>query len=279
MPHIKFRIKLNEGREGAPLDKLGDITQEMDKFLRMLAGDIGIPMSRGDFLTSNFKNGSILFDVEFAGTADEISIERYQNGFRYVSQFPEHINMKRKIRDSVIANQVRTATIAQYARMGKIIDPDEKIGMALYGKRGVRKKDWSYLSRGRASEIMDALEDVIEYLGSIQGVITALHKEATPPFIIVKELSTETMIKCTYEPHLYLSIVHALKERDAVVHVDGLIKASRIEQRPVRMQIDGISISERLLDDDIERFFGCAPGLTGDLSTAEYIDQIRERSN
>ncbi len=279
MPQIKFRVILNEGREGTPLDKLGDITQEMDKFLRMLASDIGIQISKGDFLTSNFKNGSVLFDVKFAGTADEISMERYQKGFQYVSQFPDNYKASKKIRQSLLTSQVRTATIAQYAKMGKIIDPDEKIGMALYGKRGLRKKDWSYLSRVRASEIMDALEDTVEYSGSIQGVISALHKEATPPFILLKELSTDTIIKCVYDPHQYPSIVHALKERDALVHVDGLIKASRIEQKPVRMHVEDITICDRLQDEDIERFFGCAPDLTGALSTSDYIEQIRERSN
>ncbi len=283
MPQIKLRVLLNEGREGTPLDKLGGITQEMDKFLRMLAVDIGIHISKGDFVTSNFRNGSVLFDVKFAGTADETSMERYQKGFQYVSQFPYDNKSNRRsgrtIRRSALTSQVKTATIAQYAKMGKIIDPDEKIGMALYGKRGIRKKDWSYLSRVRASEIMDALEDTVEYIGSIQGVISALHKEAMPPFIILKELSTDTLIKCIYGPHQYPSIVHALKERDAVVHVGGLIKASRIEQKPVRMQVEEITISERLLDEHIERFFGCVPKMTGDLSTADYIEHIRERSN
>lgn len=276
MSRLRLKFKLNQGREGIPLDKFAEIAQEADKFLRMLAHDVKIDIPKGDLIAGQFKNGSVLFDVEYAGTSSDVEVQRYARGFEYVSAFPAQLKNK-KTRS--IQDLINVSTLAQYAKIGKVMDPDEKLGMAVYRNRGVQDKDWRYLSTRRSAEIYEALAATVEYSGSLQGAIFAFHKESRPPYFTIKELSSGTLVNCLFAPHQYKSIVEVLRDRDAIVHVNGLVKASRIDRKPVRMQVEYIEPAEKLTDEDIEHFFGCAPNLTGSLSTAEFISQIRDRDN
>jgi hypothetical protein len=40
MAQIKLGVKINEGRTGAPRDKLGEVSQQLEKFLRALGADL-----------------------------------------------------------------------------------------------------------------------------------------------------------------------------------------------------------------------------------------------
>ena len=65
MARIRVRFEINKGQIGAPLDKLGEIASEAEKFLRMLAQDLRLDVKKGDWTALNFENGSVGFDVEF----------------------------------------------------------------------------------------------------------------------------------------------------------------------------------------------------------------------
>lgn len=45
------------------------------------------------------------------------------------------------------------------------------------------------------------------------------------------------------------------------------------------MIMQQIEVAEKLSDKEFEEFFGSCPNLTGQLSTQEFIDQIRGRND
>lgn len=59
MARLKVRFSINKGRHGAPMAKLGKISEQAEKFLRSLAHDCEIPTKPGEWLAANFKNGSV----------------------------------------------------------------------------------------------------------------------------------------------------------------------------------------------------------------------------
>ena len=64
MAHVKIRLVVNKGRHGAPLQKLGKISEQLEKFLRTLAADCNIETRPGEWVAANFTNSSVEYDAE-----------------------------------------------------------------------------------------------------------------------------------------------------------------------------------------------------------------------
>jgi hypothetical protein len=112
--------------------------------------------------------------------------------------------------------------------------------------------------------------------GSIQGIIYSLQKEARRPFFRLRELSTEAMVSCFYPTRLYADVVDALKERTGILHIAGDMMFDRATRAITELSVERIERARTLSAAEFEEFFGSAPDFTGDLSTDEYIDAIRE---
>jgi len=85
------------------------------------------------------------------------------------------------------------------------------------------------------------------------------------------------LIQCYYTSDLYEKIIYGLHNKDSVVHVAGTILASRTERKPLSIQVRKIQVAEMYQAGDLEKFVGCAPEATGELSTEEFIETIRDR--
>src|SRR5579872_5922967 len=75
MARLRVRIELNRGGIGVPLHKLASVVDEARKFFYMLAEDIHVDQSQGDWLGFDFGNESLNFTAEFIGpvTAEQVS--------------------------------------------------------------------------------------------------------------------------------------------------------------------------------------------------------------
>jgi hypothetical protein len=126
------------------------------------------------------------------------------------------------------------------------------------------------------------LTDTISYHGSVQGIITALFKDRTiysKPHFRLRELYSDELIPCYYSYGLYEQVIEVLHDEEAIVHVAGNILASRNDRKPLQMQVKKMVSAEPYLEGDLEKFIGCSPDATGDLSTEEYIDLVRGRES
>ena len=75
---------------------------------------------------------------------------------------------------------------------------------------------------------------------------------------------------------MYQDIVRLLKDKDAVVCVSGMIKANMADRRIEEIHAEKFGASEPFTDEDLEKFFGCAPNITGNQSTQQFIRKIRD---
>ena len=248
------------------LQKLAQISLETELFLRMLVSDVDKRIV-GAWVAKDFDNNSVDFTAEYVGQITPDQVQACRRALAYT--------MTEELDFTDLDANIRRSTLLQYAKIARHIDPDEAVYFHLLNGDSTPSKSHVY-TKEQALEIEQRLKlsDTIQYEGSIQGVITALFK-GTDPHCRVKELHSGLLIPCYFSYNLYNQVIEALHDLAAVVHVAGLITASRTERRPIDMRIHRIESAEPYLDGDLEKFIGCAPEATGDLSTHEFLDLIR----
>lgn len=265
MARIRVRFELNKGRVGAPLDKLGEIAIEAEKFLRMLAHDFSIEIQKGDLSAVDFKNGSVSFDVRFEGDVEANQAKNFNRGLDYVTQYlggeVEH------------EPRVSDGTLLQYANIGYRLGPKDSVGVGLYD--GGDKPDWRRITHQEAARVREEIETPILSDGAIQGVIHSLFKEGSPPHFRVRELATGDLVDCYYDEEMYQRVAAALKERSAVIHVTGHLSFDRATRTIKTLHVKDIETAKPLSDREFEGFFGSAPNITGDMTTDEFIENLR----
>ncbi len=267
MSKFHIRIKINPGGHGARLDKLGEISSQIEAFLRSLAHDTSIKAKKGDFVAVNFGNGSVCYDVELVSAIRGQKVQRYNTNLKKVIEFNPD--------DPKPMKGIRPVTIHQFARIADPIEADEEVGIGLYENGGKKPKLWKYLSKATAKEIINALAPV-EYDGSIQAIIHALFLEAERPYFKAREISTDKLITCFYKPEThYDKIVESIKRQQSIVHITGKVKASRLDRQVAEITVEKIVPAKIMTKEELHRFFGCAPNLTGELTTEEFVDRIR----
>jgi hypothetical protein len=266
MARLHFRIKLNPGGIGAQLDKLAEVSSKTDQFLRSLANDVSLTMKKGELIAVRFENGSVAFDIEFIGIAEERQVNVYNSTLDKVVNYGVFPHMD--------LGPVRPQTLASYAAIADPIAADEKIEIGIY-ENGTNTPRWNILSKQVSKQILEDLRP-IEYEGGIQAIIHSLVLESGKPSFKARELSSESLITCYYSEALYNDIVETLQSRYAVVHVIGTIWASRITKQIEEMRVDKITKAPVMTASELERLWGSAPNLTGDLTTEEFLHQIRD---
>jgi hypothetical protein len=267
MAKIKVRFELNKGRIGAPLSKLGDISRQAEKFLRSLASDVKVAGKAEEWLAVNFRNGSVSYDAEFQGEISPAEVDAFNRNLEFLADYDP---------DSEGANGlVSQVTALEFAKLGTLIDPDEVIGLGIYGRDRERLK-WRRISYAKTAEIRAHFEAPIPVHASLQGVIHSLQKEAMRPYFSLRELASAALVRCPYPGRLYGDIVDALRERTTVIHVAGDTVYDSATRGIVELRVERIKKAGMLSSEEFEQFFGSAPDFTGDLSTDDYIDAIRE---
>jgi hypothetical protein len=266
MSSLRIRIEINKGGIGVTLHKLVQISLEWDRFLKSFSHDLHLDLRHGDWIARDFENNSVEYIAEYVGPAEEPVIEDSKKALGYI------MNEKSEFKD--LSTKISRATVMQFARIAKEIDPDEVVEFGLYNNGNGKPSDTHKLSKQRALEIEKALkiDDVIGYSTSIQGKIHSLFKEVDRPHLFIRELATGDRILCYYSNDVYDQIAEALKSRDAIVHAAGWVTASRETRKPIYMRIEKLHSAEPYLEGDLEKFFGCAPDMVHDDSLDEFLD-------
>jgi hypothetical protein len=267
MAQVKVRIELNKGRTGAPLDKLGDVAKQLEKFLRSLATDLELDGPRGQWLAVNFRNGSISWDAALQDDVPEAQVRHFNECLEFIADFDP---------DSEGTNAlVSNRTLLEYGRLGERIDADEVIGIGLYNDARSRLK-WRRIEYRQASRIRRAMEEPILSYGSVQGLLHSVILEAKRPHFMVHELGAQQIVRGYYEAALYDEVIRALAHRNAIIHATGDMKLDRATRAVTEMDVERIDRVEPLTDEEFRSFFGVAPHLTGKLTTQEYIEEYRD---
>jgi hypothetical protein len=268
MASLRVRLRFNPGRDGSPMDKLGDYASQSEKFLRALAADFGVSPTAGKWLARNFTNESVAFDGQFSESVPEDVAIRARVAL-------ERLGSEQPI-DAYHEGLVGYSTLEEFAKIGKSLDADEVFCLGIYDSPDGGPIEWRSVSHRTTSELRQLLEAPISSVGSAQGIVHAWHPGATPPFFQLRELSTSALLRCNYGESLYKKVHAATKRPNTVCHVYGIMAWGRAEGKAEQITVDDIEIAEPLSDLEFHQIFGMAPKFTGDLTTDQYVDWMRD---
>lgn len=266
MAKLRVRLEINRGRTGAPLAKLARIAEQAERFLRSLANDSGVPTKANEWLAVNFKNGSVSFDGEFQGEIAVAAAEIYARNLEFVADFDPDVEGANGL--------VTDATLSEFAKIGTLIDPDEVVGLGIY-RPDSDKPRWRQITYSKTADIRRRVETPLPSYGSVQGILHAWFKEVRDPHFQLRELATSNLINCFYAADHYDDVARAVKERSTVLHVSGNILFDRIRRVATELRTQRIDRANMLDPAEFEALIGSAPDFTGDMSTADFVDDIR----
>lgn len=250
MAKPRIRLVINKGRYGAPLGKIGLIQTQTDKFLRAISVDCGVPAKPGERLGSEFENSSLMFDVSDQGAVDAGIAQVFERKMEVLADFDSG-------RDG-LNGIIRESTALEYAKIGRLIDPDEEIGIEIFPHRGGMPKRRT-ITYQKAQTLAEKVEAPIPVYGSVQGVIHAWVKGAAQPYVQIRELSTGELVKVGYSQVHYAQIAKAMEEKNAVFLVSGECPYDQIAHGILRMRQDRLSNTPNLTTFDFDALFGSFP--------------------
>lgn len=258
MSDIKLRVVLNKGGHGILMQKLAKIAEEAEKFLAFFSEDLNL--SPHEWVADNFKNGSVSFTANYVGVGEE------QQVFRARKVLSRVIDPKTKVAE--LNGDLRPRTYTQFAKIAHPIDADDSIGLGVPNDKGrfVTKA----FTKARANIIEREMNRVVEEFAGFQGSITALFKEGT---CWLKDAVSGNRIVCEYKPHQYNAIWKLLEDRDGIADIEGWLVT--INGMIDVLKIERIDASPEYREGDIDKFFGSSPSFTGELSTEDYLDELR----
>jgi len=268
MARLRIRIQMFKGRDAVPLPRFGVLSNELHKFLRSLGDDLGIPDAENVWLASHFRDGSISFG---AAQRADLSSDLERRG----TALGEAITSA----DISVAQSLGGSdrTLLNFAGLAKVCTDDEYIKFGFYKSQKAKNPTrWVKAHQVTGQKIAEVIHPYIDYHGSVFGVVHSLFKEGDRPHFFLRDLGRGALVKCYYSTSHYTDVVKALWVRDGRLNVSGMIRASRMEREIESLRVEHLQPAEPMTDQDFERFMGCAPGLTGDLTTAEFIERLRD---
>ena len=150
MSRLRIRVELNRGGIGVPLHKLASVVKEAEKFFQLLAEDVHIERGRGEWLASEFDNGSLNFTAEYVGPVSPDQVRAFSAAFDGTTS-------------------LRRATIAQFTRIADAIGEDELIGFGLYhSDQETQPGEWRCLSRRDALRIAEEIQLLMGAAGELE---------------------------------------------------------------------------------------------------------------
>jgi hypothetical protein len=251
MDSLRVRFELDKGRVGVSLSKLGSFSVKMHAFLNNLAGDIGIDPKNAIWIAENFENKSVDFDCRLAGDIDHDILHEGREVIRRVvtDNYP----------NDFLSLKIKQSTRQDFWRATEVLEAGELVGVAVYSNGEDEPAERFFVSGRTASVAQEVGDNPPRQLGEVQGRVCSLFKEADP-HITVRELSTKQLVKCYFPPSLYVDVVQALKDPEAVVYVTGWITEDSETGWAHSMDITLIETAPHFDVTEFTRLMGSAPG-------------------
>lgn len=269
MTRIRLKIELNPGGMGVRLDKLAKISEEVEKFLRALAKDVGAAPQIGDFLARDFRDGSFHSMIEYVHNVEPVAATKFNDGLLFFSDFKENQH---------IHGTFSPETIRQFIEIGDALDTDELVNLGVIAPDGTPENaEWKSISKITTLNVDNAFNQDYSYEGAIQGRLGTWYKESN--YFYLKDQSTRESVKCVYREGMYDQIYRLYEDKDAVVNVVGKFRAKRATGKIDEIRVNWVKSYARLSDAEFDKLFGLAPDITGEMSSSDYIDKMRNGEN
>ena len=267
MAKLRFRLRFNPGRDGTPLDKLGEFAIQTEKFLRSFAADLGVSIDKGEWIANDFKNESVSYNAEYARPVNQSITEAGLIAIDALTG-PDPIG-------ACSRGAFGYTTLAEFSRIGKTMDPDEKFFIGLYVNDASNEPLWHEVPFRKTAEIRQFLEVPFVTYGSVQGILHSWFPGPVPPFIQIREINSAELVKCICTAAQYKLIHESTGEPRTLLNVYGDIEWDRGDNSIVQIDVSNIEPARQLTADEFDSIFGSMPNITADLSTSEYIARLR----
>ncbi|MCY7347584.1 MAG: hypothetical protein LH614_15380 [Pyrinomonadaceae bacterium] len=243
------------------MQRLASIAKEAEKFFEMFAEDL--KLDKEGWVADNFENGSLRYDVKYIG---EFAPQVIANAHKAFEQITDET-----ITPDDLDFGIRKETYWQFAQIANPIEADDSIGISLYDKNTDSIENTTELSKERSLEIKKQIEQTVIEFGGLQGEITAFFKGNN--HLWIKDSITNNRVVCTFKQEIYKQVWQLLKSQDTIVNVEGWITRKNGEVEHLLIEkIDSAAIYQQ---GDLEKFFGCDPNFTGNLSTEDFLSELR----
>jgi hypothetical protein len=266
MANFRIRVGFNRGRGPVSFKHLSVLTDEINLFLRRLGEDAGLSDSANQWLATKVEDGSFLSDAE---PDVEVSQEAADHLGRMMSAIVSG--------DSIVAQElgVSERTRLRFADVAKRAESTHvPVELGLYSSLAIDKKPaWHRVTVEKAQSLTLTVAPFVDYMGALQGVVHAWFKESGEPHFQLRELGQNQLVNCYYRGEQYADVLRAVVHRQERVHVSGLVRVNRADKSIESIRVSKIKNAVEFSDAEFERFFGCAPAMTGDLDSAEFVSQ------
>ena len=241
------------------MTKLGKISEQAEKFLKALAADSQIETRPGEWLAVNFKEGSVEYDAEFQGDVNPGSMQIFTRNLELLADYDsetEGLNLA-----------ITPMTALEFAKIGSLLDPDEEIGLGIYGLEA-KAPNWRKITYRSSVMLKREFEPPVASYGTVQGILHAWFKEAREPNFQLRELSTGGLVRVFYSSPLYQDVARAVQQRNTMLMVSGNMLFDRATRAAMELRADRIELMRMLSTAEFEEFFGSAPDFASDFDDA-----------
>lgn len=266
MPTLRARFRLNPGRKGVALGKLSLQSGNIEAFLRSLARDLGIDPAKNLWIADEFKNSSAIYRTEHQALVDAEAAALFNAAIEALLDGGDRHKLP---------EFVSTETVAKFASMRTCLDDDEPIGVGVYDLDTGRAKPFHYVDRLKLEAIGKSVETESRYFGAVMGSTYEWNKGADRPYIIIRELNSDELVRCNYDDGDYDKVAKLFARKNAVVIIEGSIHLNLITNKTEVVRATGFDFAPEFSDEDFEKFFGAVPGLSGELTSEELIRRGR----
>ena len=265
MATLRVRFKLNPGRKGIAMSNLSKQTDNIEMFLRSLAADLGVDEAKSLWLAYDFRSGSYISKNELQAVVDADTAYSWNAALSAMSK------AKGNLGEARLPPVIKAATIDRFSKLSEALDADESIGIGLYDVETDRAKPFTFVSKLHLEAVGRSIETEAKYVGAVVGYTYEWNKGADKPYLYIRELNSAELVKCSYLDEDYEKVSHLFSKRTAVVIIEGQITFNLITSKTEITQATGFAFAPEFSDADFEKFFGAAPGITGDLTSEEYV--------
>lgn len=269
MANFRMKVGINRGRGPVDFKSLSALTEEINSFLRKLGEDAGVPEDANRWFATKVADGSFLSDAEIA---EEVTAEVAH----ILAEMMDALTSGDASETQRLG--VREQTRLQFANVARRAESAHMpVEFGLYNNKiaNGNQPDWRPVTTERAQALIQ-FSPTVDYVGALQGVIHAWFKESDKPHFQLREFGHGELVNCYYRADLYPELLRAFVRKDEVVHVSGMVRANRIDKSIDQILVSKIRNSVEFSDADFERFFGCAPDMTGDFDSVEFIERGRK---
>lgn len=265
MANFRIRVGLNRGRGALGYKELSVLSEEVNSFLRSLGEDVGLSGDDNQWLAKDIADGSFLSDATPAFDVSDEHAALLESMTNAIVHGDEPRAIELGVREQT---RFKYESLAKKAAATRI-----PVDVGLYGDSGTI--EWVGVVPEVAHRLTENISPYLDYMGAVQGVIHVIFKESDPPHFKLRDSVTGDLVDCFYKPEHYASILRTLPRKDDRVHVAGLIRASRIDKKIESLKVTRVESPVEFSDADFEAFFGCAPEMTGNIDSADFIERGR----